>query len=89
MSDIAFQENIFKMINEACYEDVLSKDYYQKSIIILCKGGTRMKTKKRMMTMYQFGGTIGAARYPLFLKEISDEKEPKKIFNVTKTSGEK
>ena len=33
-----------------------------------------MKTKKRMMTMYQFGGTIGASRYPLFLKEILDGK---------------
>ena len=88
MSDIAFQENISMIINDACYEQVLSKEYYKKSIIILCKGGTRMKTKKRMMTMYQFGGTIGASRYPLFLKDIFDEKEGKN-FNVTKTSGEK
>ena len=82
MSDIAFQENISMIINDACYEQVLSKEYYKKSIIILCKGGTRMKTKKRMMTMYQFGGTIGAARYPLFLIEISDEKEPNKKFSM-------
>ena len=38
-----------------------------------------MKTKKCMMTMYQFGGTIGASRYPLFVKDIFDEKEGKKF----------
>ena len=34
---------------------------------LLCAGGNRIKTRKRNLVMFQYGGTIGPARYPTFV----------------------
>ena len=33
---------------------------------MLCVGGNKLYTKKRELSMYQYGGTIGPARYPTY-----------------------
>ena len=65
-----------------CYRSSLSKANYKVSVGSICQGGTRMKTKKRKMVMYQFGGTIGASRYPLFLKNETDLKGHSSNFSM-------
>ena len=42
---------------------------------LLSSGGTRMKTSKRVQVMYQYGGTVGAARCPKFRVDGNSEKE--------------
>ena len=37
---------------------------------LLCAGGNRIKTRKRNLVMFQYGGTIGPARYPTFVHTI-------------------
>ena len=42
-----------------------------KFIFYLEKGGIKVNTKKREVTMYQFGGKTCPARYPLFVNNGS------------------
>ena len=63
-------------LNEICYEKLLSKSNYKISVRNICKCGTRMK-KKIKIVMYKFGGNIGASRYPFFgKKEFKQKKFP-------------
>ena len=50
-----------------------SKQNYMEGLKLLKQGGIRMKTKKRNVTMYQFGGTIGWAQTPFYRKHMSQK----------------
>ena len=62
---------VLKMENDAIFKYVLSSNNYEDTYKILKKGGNGMKTKKRNLHMYQYGGTIGPAHFPLFMKSAS------------------
>ena len=36
----------------------------------LCRLGVKMRTRKRMVTMFQFGATTGPSRTPLFMNKV-------------------
>ena len=48
------------------YKGLVSAQNIDCTYKILCGGGNQIKTKKRNLTMYQYGGTIGPARYPTY-----------------------
>ena len=55
------------MVNrEKTYFKALSQNEYTHSFDWIAKGGNSCKTMRRVLQMYQYGGTIGYARYPLF-----------------------
>ena len=49
------------------YSGLLSSQNYNIGYKIMYARGTRIKTKKRNLLMFQNGSTIGPARYPLFI----------------------
>ena len=60
---------IIDALDEKSYSQVLERSSYERTMIDMMKKGERIHTKKRQKVMYQFGGTIGPARYPLFLQK--------------------
>ena len=75
ISDIADIFANVVLVSEKSYNVCLSITNYKISVRNLCKGGSQMYTKKRNMNMYQFGGTIGASRYPKFRRIIFGGKK--------------
>lgn len=75
ISDISDRFINDAIVLDTCYYVCLSLTHYKRSVRYLCKGGSQMYTKKRMMKMYQFDGTIGASRYPKFRNFLSGEKK--------------
>ena len=55
------------MLNkEKTYYKALPKNEYTNSFKWIEKCGNNCKTRRRVLKMYQYGGTIGYSRYPLF-----------------------
>ena len=52
---------------------MLSNCMKELSYRMLCLGGNNIFTKKREINMYQYGGTIGPAKYPTF-NFVGEEK---------------
>ena len=52
--------------NNYKYGGFLNQDNFLIAFQILCYGGSSIKTKKRNMQMYQYGGTIGSSQCPFF-----------------------
>ena len=63
------------------YSGLLSSQNYTIGYKILCAGRTRIKTWKRNLLMFQYGSTIGPARYPFFinLKTKSNSMLPRPV----------
>ena len=53
------------------YCKMLNNVNYEIAYKMICRGGNRIRTKKRNLTMYQLGGTIGAAKFPCYMKPTS------------------
>ena len=68
---------IYDMSNELThfYDCVYTQDNIMSTYKLLSAGGTRLRTSKRVQVMFQYGGTIGPARYPTF---VSSNKLNKK-----------
>jgi len=43
------------------------KEHVELTYNLLSAGGNRIQTRKRNMVMFQYGGTIGPAKYPTFV----------------------
>ena len=54
-------------------------DRFKNTYNMLSKGGIQMRTKKRSQKMFIFGGTIGASRYPLYLKDGKKKMLPRPV----------
>ena len=48
------------------YSNILNKSETEMSYKLLCSGGVRIRTRKRNLVMFQWGGTVGPSRYPTF-----------------------
>ena len=55
------------------YSNILNKSETEMTYKLLCSGGVRIRTKKRNLVMYQWGGTIGPSRFPTFALKHEDE----------------
>ena len=62
---------VLNMETDAIFKYVLSSNNYEDTYKILKKGGNAMKTKKRNLHMFQYRGTIGPAKFPLFITSAS------------------
>ena len=60
---------IIEALDEKTYSAVLDRTNYERTMIYMMKKGERIHTKKRQKVMYQYGVTIGPARYPLLLQK--------------------
>ena len=68
---------IYDMSNELThfYDCVYTQDNIMSTYKLLSAGGTRLRTSKSVQVIFQYGGTIGPARYPTF---VSSDKLNKK-----------
>ena len=48
------------------YYKILDKSETEMTYKLLCSGGIRIRTARRNMVMFQFGGTVGPSQFPTF-----------------------
>ena len=48
------------------YYKILDQSETEMTYKLLCSGGIRIRTARRNMVMFQFGGTVGPSRFPTF-----------------------
>ena len=53
------------------YDNALQINRFQITMNQVKKGGVKTSTKKRVLNMWQYGGTIGPARYPKYLRDVN------------------
>ena len=55
------------------YSQILDKSESEMTYKLLCSGGIRIRTKRRNMVMFQFGGTVGPSQFPTFSLQREDD----------------
>ena len=53
------------------YDKALQINRFQITMNQVKKGGVKTSTKKRVLNMLLYGGTIGPARYPKYLQDVN------------------
>ena len=65
---------LFSGLQHRAYKLYLKDHNFQDHFLGLCQAGVKCCTKKRMLTMWHIGSTIGAAQYPKFQRIVGIEK---------------